>query len=142
MFMNREQKVGRRISNMNEVIAWARQEYPCVAWEKQKGPMTGLKEAAVVFNDVKFYFSAHGADLTNIVFMQPRGVVCEVHGIRLYPLFSGMSRMFGLLHVGARLAGLVHWCEPACEAKVLPLDVARRMIGAGMEFLETGNLRQ
>jgi hypothetical protein len=125
---------------MDAFFEWAKGEYPSHEWQKLERSMRGLDDAGCFFNSVKFYFSPHGSGISNNLFMQPGGVVCEVIGSLKMVLFSGMSRMFGLFHVAARLAHLTHYCRSiyCLREAVLPLEVGQRMIRAGMEFIETG----
>jgi hypothetical protein len=135
VFMSRDPPDRRRIANIGELYGWATKEYRKVpvVWEIVRSPV-GLESGAVMFNSLRLLFAAHGAGLVNLLFMQPRSVVCEFQGSRCHRGFTGMSRMFGLLHVAGRSVKMSHF---ATGEMAVPIPVARQMISAGIRFLQS-----
>jgi hypothetical protein len=121
----------RRISNLNDILNMANREFPVVVWEMlYSGP--SVVANAKYFNKVSLLFATHGGGVANIVFMQPKTVLCEVEGKSFRANFMGITQIIGLFHVIVRLAAIRHYFW---RPTFMPLPLARETIKAGLRCL-------
>jgi hypothetical protein len=127
-----ERKVSRILSNLHDIFAMAKLEFPQRHWEfLQKS--SSLLANAVYFNNVRLFFGAHGAGFLNLIFMQPKNVLCEVARDRMRDNYISMSWIFGMLHIVSRLANMIHHSG---QPMFLPMEIAYNMLKIGMNFLD------
>jgi hypothetical protein len=121
----------RLIANFGDIVNMSRRTFPTVRWELMDSSRY-MTDNAMKFNQARFVFSTHGAGLANVLFVQPKTVVCEVESDRALPFFMGLSRIVGLFHVVCRLPKMVHHSP---RPTFMPLELAHDVIRAGLTCL-------
>jgi hypothetical protein len=129
-FLNRDVRKARWIANMEDIRGKVQVKYPEFNWENISHCSTIL-ETARLYNSLRFVFTPQGAGMTNIIFMQPRNVVCEVQTSRLYPGFIKLARIFGLLDIVSRFGEYSH----SRSWFVMPEDIGIEMVDVAVSYL-------
>jgi glycosyltransferase involved in cell wall biosynthesis len=124
-------KGGRSVANAADVMKNVGKKFPLIQW-KVLGRGGMIAENARVFNVLRMIFSTHGAGLANIIFMQPKTVVCEIFSDRAGWNFVGISQNMGLFHVVSRLPTMLHL---SFVPNVLPVYLVLDMIKAALSCL-------
>jgi hypothetical protein len=122
--MNREK--GKRVLDLNKIYAKVKRVYRNIAWTLITTPDSSIESNAIIFNNLRFILIPHGPDLANILFMQPRSVVCEIQGKKRVHSLIGLAEFLGLWSV--------HWFGEANAH----MDLILRVVGAGLKCLGLG----
>jgi hypothetical protein len=128
--MNR--KNNRMILNMYKVLERIRAVYKDVKWELVSYHRI-LEETAILFNNIRFLMGVNGAGMTNMLYMQPNSVVCELQTIDTW-YFMRYGEMLGLYFVEYRFWGLKHFGQKGAN---LDLDDAIQIVAAGLKALNS-----
>jgi hypothetical protein len=134
-FLNRVQGKSRYIANMNEIREWAQVKYKGIIWEHlTSGPH--ILQNAKVFNSVILFFSVHGAAMVNVIYMQPKSVVCELQTPVSHMMVMFLCRMFGLVEIIGVVRGMSH---KEFRVNIVEMPMAKEMIRLGLEFVSKWN---
>jgi capsular polysaccharide biosynthesis protein len=119
------------MANLVEILALAKREFSTIPWEILISCPT-LCGNARLFNQLRLFFSVHGAGFANSIFMQPRTVLCEVQSDVSSAVFADISSIVGLYHIIARVVTLVHFSP---NPTMIPLPLVHDMLRAGLGCL-------
>jgi capsular polysaccharide biosynthesis protein len=129
-FFNRDKFKMRWMSNMDHIMKMAKAKYQGFAWQPV-GAKKSIEETAIFFDSLKFIFGMHGSGLLNVIFMQPKSVVCEVQSQSHFVVISELSRIFGLFHIASRLGNILHYSSLV----TMPEGLAMLMIDRAVAFM-------